>query len=232
MIYIWQTSLPFCQVVPQHVNPAHTCTTDSVASRISALPDDVNAFVSSPIELDKPFKSLKHSFSVGDSPGQPSASSKALNSHHLPNSYWGGHLNYAPPFGSSPRKVSSDSPLSPWELPAQQLACENHRCSPSHHLPDGDVLCMAQSVAEFALLTPQTNENAEQFTPPEKDFARLLQFSPPKKDFAELSELAVDSYSSGATQPLSENEVDVLERSCEISAGPFESFANRLRPLG
>ncbi len=208
------------------MNPSHACATNSsVASRISSLPDNVNAFMSSPIELDKPSKNLKHSFSLGDSPGLPSASSTALNSHPMPNSYWGRCLHYAPPFGSSPSKVSSDSPLSPWELPAQQLAYQNHRRSPSH-LPDGDVLCMARSVAEFALLTPHTNENSEQFSPPEKDFAKLLHFSPPEKDFTKLSELAVDSYSSGATQPLSENEVDILERACGISASPFESLAN------
>ncbi len=188
----------------------------SVASRISSLPDNVNMFMSSSIELAKPSIDRKDSFSLGDSPlNKSSMSSAALASHPAPSSYWEGCLQYDPPFGSSPTKVPSDPASLPWESqsPAtQDLAHQNHRRLPSHS-HEGDVLlCMAQSVAEFALLTPHTRDHVEKITPPENGFTKL-------------SELAADS--SGATQSLSENELEVLEQACHVAVNPFEScFAN------
>ncbi len=177
-------------MVPQHLSPSCTRSTNSsVASRVSYLPD--NALMPLPIELDEAAKDVNSSFSLGDLPSnQPSTSSAALSSHTLPNNYWGKCLQYGPPFASSSSKVSSsDSTSPPWEPSAQKLAYQNHGSLPSY-LPEGDMpsLCMAQSVAEFALLTPNGNDNDEQFHPPE--------------EFTKLSELTGDV--SWATQSLSD----------------------------
>ncbi len=179
-------------MVPQHLSPSCARTSNSsVASRVSYLPDNTNALMSLPMELDEAPKDVNSSFSLGDLPSnQPSTSSAALSSHTLPNDYWGKCLQYGPPFVSSSSKVpSSVSNSPPWEPSAQQLAYQNHRCLPSHP-PEGDVpsLCMAQSVAESVLLTPTCNDNDEQSRPPE--------------EFTKLSELT--GFASWATQSLSD----------------------------